>query len=167
MAFVVYVQSITNSLLTAKQLPWPGTLGHKNAQHRKSQRSSTTSASCKICFCWLTINGVLNVVDKGYHCCLSYVAAPLDFVERTFPLLSHVICYKSLSVQGAVTYIPAVLTPATGIKVRSSGQALKLVTIKRSRRLFTLLDQGQDGVCPRTLPIPRLFPVGDQGSRLF
>ena len=31
--------------------------------------------------------------------------------------------------QGVVTYIPAVLTPATGIKVRSSGQAVKLGTV--------------------------------------
>ena len=43
--------------------------------------------------------------------------------------------------QGVVTYIPVVLTPATGIKVRSliSGQAVKLEMIKRSRRPFALL----------------------------
>ena len=38
-----------------------------------------------------------------------------------------------------VTYIPAVLTPATGIKVRSSSQAVKVETIKRSRSSFAQL----------------------------
>ena len=33
--------------------------------------------------------------------------------------------------QGVVTSIPTVLTPATGIKMRSSGQAEKLVAIKK------------------------------------
>ena len=37
-----------------------------------------------------------------------------------------------------VTSIPTVLTPATGIKMRSSGQAEKLVAIKRSRKLFRI-----------------------------
>ena len=50
--------------------------------------------------------------------------------------------YILKTVQGVVTYnIPAVLTPATGIKVRSSDQAanLQLEMIKRSRRPFALL----------------------------
>ena len=42
-------------------------------------------------------------------------------------------------IQGVVMYKPAVLTPATGIKVRSSSQAVKLGTIKRSRCSFALL----------------------------
>ena len=45
---------------------------------------------------------------------------------------------------GVVTYIPAVLTPATGIKVRSSGQAVKLGTIKRSDVHLRCSNQGQE-----------------------
>jgi hypothetical protein len=72
--------------------------------------------------------------------------------------------------QGVVTNIPAVLTPATGIKVRSSGQAVKLEMIKRSSDQDVHLrwpNQGQDGYCPSTPSIPRPPPVGKQGSRLF
>ena len=49
-----------------------------------------------------------------------------------------------------VTSIPAVLIPTTGIKVRSSGQAVNLETIKRSRRLFTLLDPPDSAHAPPT-----------------
>ena len=38
---------------------------------------------------------------------------------------------------------------------------------KGSRRLFTLLDQGQERFCSRTPPIPRPLRLGDQESRLF
>ena len=50
-------------------------------------------------------------------------------------------CLCGIILQGVVTYIPAVLTPATGIKVGSSGQAVKLEMIKRSRCPFALLNQ--------------------------
>ena len=87
---------------------------------------------------------------------------------RPWQYLAFEGCKKEgLVYQGVVTYIPAVLTPATGIKVRTSGQAIKLEMIKRSRCLFALLNQGQDGSYPLTPPTPCSPPVGNQGSRLF
>ena len=56
--------------------------------------------------------------------------------------------------QGVVTYIPVVLTPATGIKVRSSGQAIKLETIKQSRCSFALLKSRSRWVLSLTPPTP-------------
>ena len=49
------------------------------------------------------------------------------------------------------------------IKVRSSGQAVKLETIKQSRLLSMLLRSRSRRLFP---PIPRPLLVGDQGSRL-
>ena len=49
---------------------------------------------------------------------------------------SVISVFTAIIVQGVVTsyyIIPAVLTPATGIKVRSSGQAVKLEMIKLSK----------------------------------
>ena len=69
--------------------------------------------------------------------------------------------------QGVVTNILDVLTPATGIKVRSSGQAIKLETIKRSRRSFALLKSKSRRVLSLTPPTPHPLPVGNQRSRLF
>ena len=48
-------------------------------------------------------------------------------------VLSEFNVLLSISTKGGHVHIPAVLTPAIGIKVRSSGQAVKLETIKRSR----------------------------------
>ena len=58
--------------------------------------------------------------------------------------------------QGVVTNTLAVLTPMTGIKVRSSGETVKLEMIKKSR--CSLLDQGQDDFIIKLCPLP----VGDQ-----
>ena len=71
------------------------------------------------------------------------------------------VCVKGWS------HIPAVLTPATGIKVRSSGQAIKLETIKRSRCPFALLKSRSRWVLSLTPPTPHPPPVGNQRSRLF
>ena len=57
--------------------------------------------------------------------------------------------------QGVVTYIPA---PATGIKVRSSGQAIILETIKRSRRSLALLKSRSRWVLSLTPPTPPPTP---------
>ena len=41
-------------------------------------------------------------------------------------------------IQGVVTPIGAVVTAATGVKKRSRGQGLFLVSVKRSRTIFKL-----------------------------
>ena len=74
--------------------------------------------------------------------------------------------------QGVVTYynIPAVLTPATGIKVRSSGQAIKLETIKRSRCSFAPLKSRSRWVLSLTPPMPHpphlAVRSSDQGPKM-
>ena len=46
--------------------------------------------------------------------------------------------------QGVVIPIGAVVTAATGVKKRSRGQGLFLVSVKRSRTIFKLGNSGQD-----------------------
>ena len=62
------------------------------------------------------------------------------------PGVVHACIYErrqGLDSRGGHICIPTVLTPMTGIKVRSSDQAVKLEMIKQSRCLFMLLNQGQ------------------------
>jgi hypothetical protein len=63
-----------------------------------------------------------------------------------------------------VTYIPAVLTPGTGIKVRSGGQAVKSEMIKRSRRPFALIISRSS---PLTPPTPRPLQLAIKGQDSF
>ena len=54
-------------------------------------------------------------------------------------------CYKlNILSQGVVIPIGAVVTAATGVKKRSRGQGLFLVSVKRSRTIFKLGNSGQD-----------------------
>ena len=46
--------------------------------------------------------------------------------------------------QGVIIPIGAVVTVATGVKKRSRGQGLFLVSVKRSRTVFKLGNSGQD-----------------------
>ena len=46
--------------------------------------------------------------------------------------------------QGVVIPISAIVTAATGVKKRSRGQGLFLVSVKRSRTIFKLGNSGQD-----------------------
>ena len=46
--------------------------------------------------------------------------------------------------QGVVIPISAVVTAATGVKKRSRGQGLFMVSVKRSRTIFKLGNSGQD-----------------------
>ena len=111
---------------------------------------------------WVTHNSGLEVQDHNY-----YRLFPQMIEDQTHDYRAHMYVHRHTHTQGVVTYILAVLIPATGIKVRSSSQAVKLEMIKRSRRPFVLLNQGQDGSCPLTPPTPHPPPVGNQGSRLF
>ena len=66
-----------------------------------------------------------------------------------------------------VTFLSAVLMLATGIKVRSRGQAIKLEMIKRSRRPFTLLKSRSRRLLSFDSTHTSLTPIGNQGSKLF
>ena len=46
--------------------------------------------------------------------------------------------------RGGHSHIGAVVTAATGVKKRSRGQGLFLVSVKRSRTIFKLGNSGQD-----------------------
>ena len=50
----------------------------------------------------------------------------------------------SLDLQGVVIPIGAVVTAATGVKKQSRSQGLFLVSVKRSRTIFKLCNNGQD-----------------------
>ena len=97
------------------------------------------------------------LVSRQNHHCLGHIWArihSLNFdgclIISFFP--TWLVLKTSFFFQGVVTNILAVLTPATEIKVRSSSQAVKLETIKRSRCLFTLFDQGVTSDSTHTPP---------------
>ena len=73
---------------------------------------------------WLAMAHVQSSLRCIFHTKLTMLWTNINPTPTYIPL------------QGVVTYIPAVLTPTTRIKARSSGQAIKLKMIKRSRCLF-------------------------------
>ena len=48
------------------------------------------------------------------------------------------MCKQASCIQGVVTPIGAIVTAATGVKKRSRGQGLFLMSVKRSRTIFKL-----------------------------
>ena len=73
----------------------------------------------------------------------------MEVLGRKHLVLGYHMSVYMLS-QGVVIPIGAVVTAATGVKKRSRGQGLFLVSVKRSRTIFKLGNSGHDiNVNPR------------------
>ena len=73
--------------------------------------------------------------------------------------------------QGVVTPIGAVVTAATGVKKRSRGQGLFLVSVKRSRTIFKLGNVVKMvaffSVCGQTVKAPFAMRSSGQATKMM